>query len=177
MARLCVRAFEGKRQLYWSNGFKKLLSVAEFSDDEIANRPEDEPALLLAQISDMQWKAIYRRKLESTILDLAESSPDALRFSFNLWRSLMPYGRYNLYINHEKSGDSVTIAECFWILEDAYSKLPDTYDDSEWEIRDPFQGWVFCKCEMPGALWNAYCEDPKPSLMYLELFEWEKKNG
>ncbi len=78
--RVYASAFEGKRQLYWSNGFKKLLSVAEFSDDEIANRPEDEPALLLAQISDMQWKAIYRRKLESTILDLAESSPDALRF-------------------------------------------------------------------------------------------------
>jgi hypothetical protein len=27
----------------------------------------------------MQWKAIYRRKLESTILDLAETSPDAMR--------------------------------------------------------------------------------------------------
>ena len=90
----------------------------------------------------------------------------------------MPYGRYNLYINHEKTGDAVTIEECFWLLEDAYSKLPDTYDDSlEWEIRDPFQGWVFCKCEMPGALWNAYCENPKAFSMYLELFEWEKKNG
>jgi hypothetical protein len=77
--RVYASAFEGKRQLYWSNGLKKLLSVAELSDEEIANKPEDEPALLLAQISDMQWKAIYRRKLESTILDLAETSPDAMR--------------------------------------------------------------------------------------------------
>ena len=77
--RVYASAFEGKRQLYWSNGLKKLLSVAELSDDEIANKPDDEPARLLAQISDVQWKAIYRRKLESTILDLAETSPDALR--------------------------------------------------------------------------------------------------
>jgi len=77
--RVYAAAFEGKRQLYWSNGLKKLLSVAELSDEEIANKPQDEPALLLAQISDIQWKAIYRRKLESTILDLAETSPDAMR--------------------------------------------------------------------------------------------------
>jgi hypothetical protein len=77
--RVYASAFEGKRQLYWSNGLKKLLSVAELSDEEIANKPEEEPALLLAQISDMQWKAIYRRKLESTVLDLAETSVDAMR--------------------------------------------------------------------------------------------------
>jgi len=77
--RVYASAFEGRRQLYWSNGLKKLLSVAELSDEEIALKPEDEPALLLAQISDEQWKVIYRRKLESTILDLAEASPDAMR--------------------------------------------------------------------------------------------------
>ena len=77
--RVYASAFEGKRQLYWSNGFKKLLSVAELSDEEIANKPEDEPALLLASITDVQWKVIYRRKLESTVLDLAETSIDAMR--------------------------------------------------------------------------------------------------
>jgi hypothetical protein len=77
--RVYASAFEGKRQLYWSNGLKKLLSVADLSDEEIANKPEDEPALLLASITDAQWKVIYRRKLESTVLDLAETSVDAMR--------------------------------------------------------------------------------------------------
>ena len=77
--RVYASAFEGRRQLYWSNGLKKLLSVAELSDEEIALKPEDEPALLLAQISVEQWQVIYRRKLESTVLDLAEVSPDVMR--------------------------------------------------------------------------------------------------
>lgn len=77
--RVYVAAFEGKRQLYWSNGLKKLLALAELSDEEIANKPEDEKALLLAFIEYDQWSIIIRRKLETTILDLAEVSPDALR--------------------------------------------------------------------------------------------------
>ena len=77
--RVYVDAFEGKRQLYWSNGLKKLLSVSELSDEEIANKPEDERSLLLATITDEQWRIIYRRHLETAILDLAEVSPDALR--------------------------------------------------------------------------------------------------
>ena len=72
-------AFEGRRQLYWSNGLKKLLSIADLTDEEIAHKPEDEKALLLATISDAQWKLIYRRRMESAVLDLAEVSVDALR--------------------------------------------------------------------------------------------------
>ena len=72
-------AFEGRRQLYWSNGLKKLLAIAELSDEEIAHKPEDERALLLATITDAQWKLIYRRRMESAVLDLAEVSVDALR--------------------------------------------------------------------------------------------------
>ena len=72
-------AFEGRRQLYWSNGLKKLLAIAELSDEEITQKPDDERSLLLAQISDAQWTLIYRRKMESAVLDLAEVSVDALR--------------------------------------------------------------------------------------------------
>ena len=78
--RVYVDAFTGRRQLHWSKGLKKLLSIAELSDDEIANKPEDERALLLASITDEQWKIIYRRHLESAVLDLAEVSVDAMRF-------------------------------------------------------------------------------------------------
>ena len=77
--RVYAQAFEGRRQLYWSNGLKKLLAIAELSDEEIAHKPDDEKALLLATISDQQWKLIYRRHMESAVLDLAEVSVDALR--------------------------------------------------------------------------------------------------
>jgi hypothetical protein len=77
--RVYVDAFTGRRQLHWSVGLKKLLSIAELSDDEIANKPEDEKALLLASITDEQWRIIFKRKQESAVLDLAEVSADALR--------------------------------------------------------------------------------------------------
>lgn len=77
--RVYVDAFTGRRQLHWSVGLKKLLSIADLSDDEIANKPEDEQALLLASITDEQWRIIFKRKQESAVLDLAELSPDSLR--------------------------------------------------------------------------------------------------
>lgn len=77
--RVYAAAFEGKRQLYWSNGLKKLLALSELSDEEIANTPEDEKSLHLATITFDQWRVICRKKLETTILDLAEVSPDAMR--------------------------------------------------------------------------------------------------
>ena len=77
--RVYVDAFTGRRQLHWSVGLKKLLSIADLSDDEIVNKPEDEQALLLASITDEQWRIIYKRKQESAVLDLAEISADVLR--------------------------------------------------------------------------------------------------
>lgn len=74
-----AQAFEGRRQLYWSNGLKKLLSIAELSDEEITHQPDDEKSLMLAEITDEQWTLIYRRRMESAVLDLAEVSVDALR--------------------------------------------------------------------------------------------------
>ena len=84
--RVYVDAFTGRRQLHWSVGLKKLLSIAELSDDEIANKPEDEKALLLASITDEQWRIIFKRKQESAVLDLAEVSADALRLFLDTLR-------------------------------------------------------------------------------------------
>jgi len=77
--RVYAEAFHGRRQLYWSNGLKKRLSVRDMTDEEIANRPEDTPSILLAQLSDEQWAAIRRLHFESAVLDLAEADPDGLR--------------------------------------------------------------------------------------------------
>ena len=74
-----VEAFHGRRQLYWSNGLRALLSVAELTDEEIVSKPDDEVSMLLATITDDQWKAIYRKRQESVVLDLAETDPDACR--------------------------------------------------------------------------------------------------
>jgi hypothetical protein len=77
--RVYVDAFQGKRQLCWSKGLKKVLAIAELSDSEIVSKQDEEQALLLATITDDQWRVIYRRHLESVVLDLAETSPDAMR--------------------------------------------------------------------------------------------------
>jgi hypothetical protein len=65
--------------LCWSKGLKKVLAIAELSDSEIVSKQDEEQALLLATITDDQWRVIYRRHLESVVLDLAETSPDAMR--------------------------------------------------------------------------------------------------
>lgn len=71
-------AMEGRRQLYWSNGLRQLLDLVELTDEEIAHQKDDEASALLATITGPQWKAIYRKRMESTVLDLAESNPEAL---------------------------------------------------------------------------------------------------
>jgi len=76
--RAYAEAFKGRRQLYWSNGLKALLAVADFTDEEIAAAPDDAPALLLATITEPQWKAIRRCHFESIVLDLAETTPEGL---------------------------------------------------------------------------------------------------
>jgi len=52
--------------------------VADFSDEELAHVPDDTPTRLLATLTDDQWAAIWKRRLESVVLDLAELSPDRL---------------------------------------------------------------------------------------------------
>lgn len=82
-----AEVFQGRRPLLWSCGLKKLLAVAELSDEEITHKPDDEQALLLATITDEQWKLIYRRRMESAVLDLAEVSVDVLRLFLGALRA------------------------------------------------------------------------------------------
>ncbi|GAI60458.1 unnamed protein product [marine sediment metagenome] len=76
--RTYAEAFKGKRQLYWSNGLRDLLAMGEqASDEELASVQEDS-ALMLADLTDEQWRAILRTKSESIVLDMAETHPEAL---------------------------------------------------------------------------------------------------
>lgn len=83
--RVYAEAFAGRRQLYWSNGLRKLLQVSqELTDEELANKAEDEQASVLATLTSVQWKAIRRFRQEAHILTVAESNPVMLEIAI-LW--------------------------------------------------------------------------------------------
>lgn len=75
--RVYASAFKGRRQLYWSNGLRKRLELAnEVTDEELADKPEEERASVLAILSTEQWKKIRANKAEANLLNIAESDPD-----------------------------------------------------------------------------------------------------
>lgn len=79
--RLYAETFKGKRQLYWSNGLRKLLALDEVkTDEEIAAAIED-AAPVIAQLTLEQWDAIIRTESESLVLDIAEKRPEKLAYA------------------------------------------------------------------------------------------------
>ena len=73
-----AKAFHGRRQLYWSNGLRKLLAVVGKTDEEVANEEVEDTAVVLAEFTDDEWRAVYSTKSESALLDLAEKAPHAV---------------------------------------------------------------------------------------------------
>ena len=75
--RLYAHAFKGRRQLHWSVGLRaKLLpEQVELSDQQIVERPDDERADLLAELSTDDWKAVRVAKMQAALLDAAEADP------------------------------------------------------------------------------------------------------
>jgi hypothetical protein len=76
--RTYAEAFKGKRQLYWSNGLRDLLAMGEQATDEELAAVQEDSALMLADLTDEQWRAILRTRSESIVLDMAETHPEAL---------------------------------------------------------------------------------------------------
>jgi hypothetical protein len=78
--RLYAHAFKGRRQLHWSVGLRaKLLpEQVELSDQQIVERPDDERAVLLAELSSDDWKAIRRVHGQAAVLEAAERGKDEL---------------------------------------------------------------------------------------------------
>ena len=75
-----AKAFHGRRQLYWSNGLRKLLELAqEQTDDELIAQAEDEQASVLATLTVKQWRAIRRYHQEAHLLTVAEDAPGLLQ--------------------------------------------------------------------------------------------------
>ena len=78
--RLYAHAFKGRHQLLWSKGLRaKLLpEQVELSDQQIVERPDDERAILLAELSTDDWKAIRRVNGQAAVLEAAERGKDEL---------------------------------------------------------------------------------------------------
>lgn len=69
-------SFRGTRQLYWSNGLRKLLGLsAEKTDQELAEEEMDKAAALLATLTDYQRFDLIRTKNLPALLTLAEDAP------------------------------------------------------------------------------------------------------
>lgn len=70
-----AHAFKGRRQLFWSKGLKKLLSIVETTDEELANKEESEDALIINAVvfTDFEWSIIRKLRLQAKVLNLIES--------------------------------------------------------------------------------------------------------
>lgn len=70
-----AKAFKGRRQLFWSKGLKKLLSIVETTDEELANKEESEDALIISAVvfTDFEWSIIKKLRLQAKVLNLVES--------------------------------------------------------------------------------------------------------
>lgn len=67
-----VKAFHGKRQLYWSKGLRDVLGMgAEASDEELAEA-EGEGEETLWTFSESEWRRLKREGLVLVLLDVAE---------------------------------------------------------------------------------------------------------
>lgn len=92
--------FKGRRQLYWSNGLRAKLELSkELTDEQLAEKQDDENAMLLAIITPEQWKIIRRLKVQSLLLDIGELA--GLQ-GVNVYLSSLSYTAFPNEINETK---------------------------------------------------------------------------
>ena len=83
-------AVKGKRQLFWSHGLKKKVGIADQTDQEIAEKTEDD-AFLVASLSLEDWKVITRNNLQSELLDITEEMGiEGIKLLLKRWRDVPP---------------------------------------------------------------------------------------
>ena len=77
--RLYADAFKGSRQLHWSAGLRAELELGkEVSDEILAERPDDERAIWVGELTVEDWRAVRRGRAEAAVLDAAEGGPESL---------------------------------------------------------------------------------------------------
>lgn len=70
--RTYAEEFSGRHQLQYSRGLKKLYQVADYSDDELAAKQDDD-AELLGRLSVDQWRAVVKHDQRGALLEVAAS--------------------------------------------------------------------------------------------------------
>ena len=60
---------------FWSKGLKKLLSIVETTDEELANKEESEDAPIISAVvfTNFEWSIIKKLRLQAKVLNLIES--------------------------------------------------------------------------------------------------------
>lgn len=81
-----AEATKGRSQLTWSPGLKKRFAIVEMNDEELA-AVEQEDAVLVANISLDDWRAIRKQGGQAGILNAAQFGPDAVRAMVQLYVS------------------------------------------------------------------------------------------
>lgn len=131
--RVYSKAFTGRRQLYWSNGLRKRLDLSnEVSDEELAEKPDEERATVLATLTVEQWKAIRKAKAQAVLLDIAESAPDSFhQFLSNFSSENKPdhQNEPSHFVDRSVAKVSIDsmVSEAFERLED-YRNSPDYFN-------------------------------------------------
>lgn len=65
--------FKNERQLYWSNGFRKLLGLDEDKNDEELELEQTEVAIILAQLTHDKWRIVVGNDARAELLNVAAS--------------------------------------------------------------------------------------------------------
>ena len=86
-----VQAFFGARQLVWSRGLKARYGIGEYTDQELAERQEEE-AVIVVRIPKPDWYRVCRYQGRGAVLVLAEQggAPAVLGYleRLRMWESV-----------------------------------------------------------------------------------------
>lgn len=80
--------FKGQRQLFFSQGLKCLLDIADKSDGDLVDEMEND-AILFAQLSKDQWRYVLALDIRADLLALAGRG-DSVEFWLYLWKLGVP---------------------------------------------------------------------------------------
>lgn len=95
-------AFKGQRQLVFSKGLKALYKVEDLSDDEIAEKHEDD-ARLLGKLTVEQWRRVLREKSSGRADARAELLKRARFFG---WEGVIAYLAELGALSREEAADA-----------------------------------------------------------------------
>ena len=82
-----AEATKGKQQLAWSPGLKKHFAIVDMDDEELAAVTQED-AVLVANITLEDWRAIRKQGGQAGILNAAQFGPDAVKAMVRMYVQL-----------------------------------------------------------------------------------------